>query len=54
MIDTIMSGILTIAGTAIIGMFIRIEHRLTKVETTISFIKENIIRCQQPLEDPTK
>ena len=47
-------GISVTIGAAVIGMFIRIEHRLTKVETKIDFIQENIIGCQQPLETDTK
>lgn len=41
-------------GGAVIGMFIRIEHRLTKVETKLNFIQENIIGCQPPSEENTK
>ena len=54
MMEIITTGTLITAGAAIIGMFIRIEHRLTKVETKLDFIQENITGCQQPSEDPTK
>ena len=52
--DPFTIGIFVTIGSAIVGMFIRIEHRLTKVETKIDFIQENIIGCQQPLETNTK
>ena len=52
--DIITTGILSTAGAAIIGMFIRIEHRLTKVETKLDFIQWNLTGCQQPSEDDTK
>ena len=52
--DVFFTGAFMAAGAAIIGMFIRIEHRLTKVETKIDFIQENIIGCQQSSEGPTK
>ena len=52
--DVFFTGALMTAGAAVIGMFIRIEHRLTKVETKLCFIKENILGCQQSSEDPTK
>ena len=44
--DPITIGISITIGAAVIGMFFRIEHRLTKVETTLHFIQENITGCQ--------
>jgi len=52
--DPFTIGISVTIGGAIVGMFIRIEHRLTKVETMLTFIQENIIGCQQPSEESTK
>ena len=54
MTDPITTGLLITAAAGIIGMFIRIEHRLTKVETTVDYIKENISGCQPPLDNATK
>lgn len=51
--DMITTGILTAAGAAIIGMFFRIEHRLTRVETQLDHIREKMTGCQQPLETNT-
>lgn len=53
MTDPLSTGLLIAAAAGIIGMFIRIEHRLTKVETTIHFIKEHISGCQPPLDNDT-
>ena len=47
-------GISVTIGAAVIGMFIRIEHRLTKVETKLDFIQQAIPGCQQPSETDTK
>ena len=51
--DPFALGIFITIGAAVVGMFIRIEHRLTKVETTIEYIKDNISGCQQPLDKNT-
>ena len=48
MTDPITSGLLIAAAAGIVGMFLRIEHRLTKVETTLTYIQENITQCQPP------
>ena len=53
MTDPITAGLLIAAAVGVIGMFIRIEHRLTKVETTVHFIKENMTGCQPPLDNDT-
>ena len=52
--DPFTIGISITIGAAVIGMFFRIEHRLTKVETTLTFIQEHMNGCQPTLEDPTE
>jgi len=52
--DPFTIGISVTIGAAVIGMFIRIEHRLTKVETTLNFIQENISGCQPTLDENMK
>lgn len=54
MIDPFSAGVFLTTAAGIIGMFIRIESRLTKLETTIKYIKENMKGCQPTLDDPTK
>ena len=54
MYEPLTTGFLITAAVGIIGMFFRIEHRLTKVETTVTHIKEHMIGCQPPLDDATK
>ena len=54
MTDPITTGLLITAAAGIIGMFLRIEHRLTKVETTVTHIKEHMTGCQPPLDLDTK
>ena len=49
--DPFTIGISLTIGGAIVGMFIRIEHRLTKVETTLTYIQEHMTECQPPSED---
>ena len=53
MTDPITTGLIITAAAGVIGMFLRIEHRLTKVETTVEYIKENIAGCQPPLDKNT-
>ena len=53
MLNSIDWGVLVVIGGAIVTMFIRIEHRLTKVETMISQHMKESHQCQPPLEDPT-
>ncbi len=36
-------------GVVLIGLFVRIEHRLTKVETTLTIIAGRIGLCQPNL-----
>ena len=38
----------------VIGMFVRIEHRMTKVETTMSIIAGRVGLCQPSLDENTK
>jgi len=47
--------IVTVVGSAIviIGLFVRIEHRLTKVETLVTVIAGRLGICQPNLEKPT-
>ncbi len=52
--DPFTIGISVTIGGAIVCMFIRIEHRLTKVETTLAFIKGNMNGCQPTSEEDTK
>lgn len=52
--DPFQTGLFVTIGAAIVGMFIRIEHRLTQVETTVTHIKEHMTGCQPTLEEPTK
>jgi len=33
------------AAVVVIGMFIRLEHRLTAIETHISWLKKEISKC---------
>lgn len=51
--DPVTTGLLIAAAGGIVALFIRIEHRLTKVETSLTFILENLPGCQQHSEDPT-
>ena len=44
--DPFTIGISVTVSAAVIGMFIRIEHRLTKVETTLFYIQEHMTGCQ--------
>ena len=41
-------------AAAVIGGVIKIEKRLTRLETQIEFIKDNCHRCQPTSETPTK
>ncbi|MDP1710656.1 MAG: hypothetical protein Q8L46_01825 [candidate division WWE3 bacterium] len=54
MLDPIETGLFLTVGAAVVGMFFRIEHRLTKVETTVTHIKEHMSGCQPSSEDVTK
>ena len=51
--DPFQTGLFITIGAAIVGMFIRIEHRLTKVETTVIDIKEHMSGCPPTSEDHT-
>lgn len=53
MTDPLSTGLLIAAAAGVVGMFLRIEHRLTKVETTVHFIKENMTACQPPSDNDT-
>lgn len=53
MIDPFSAGIYLTTAAGIIAMFIRIENRITRLETTLKFIQENMFRCQQPSDKPT-
>ena len=53
MTDPITSGLLIAAAAGVVGMFLRIEHRLTKVETTVTHIKEHMNKCPPPLDTDT-
>jgi uncharacterized membrane protein YqgA involved in biofilm formation len=52
--DPFAFGLFVTIGGAVIGMFIRIEHRLTKLETKVDAIQGCFPACQPPLEDDTK
>ena len=52
--DPFQTGLFITIGAAIVGMFIRIEHRLTKVETIVEHIKEHTPGCPQTSEENTK
>lgn len=52
--DIFSSALFITIGAAVVSMFLRIENRLTKVETTLAFIQEHMSGCQPPLENPTK
>ena len=52
-LDTFTTGIAIAVGAAIVGMFFRIEHRLTTLETTLSYIVRSLPQCQQHSVDPT-
>ena len=52
--DPFSLGIFITIGAAVVGMFIRIEHRLTKVETSLTYIQENMTGCPPTSEEPTK
>lgn len=54
MTDPVDLAFVAAIGGAVVGMFLRIEHRLTKVETTVLDIKEHIDKCPPPSEGPTK
>ena len=45
MTDPFSIGVFITIGAAIVGMFVRIEHRVTKVETTLEFILRNVTGC---------
>ena len=45
--EDLWSAIAIAAGIAIIGMFLRIEHRLTKLETSIDSIRVVFEICLQ-------
>ena len=52
--DPLTVGISVTIGAAVIGMFFRIEHRLTKVETTLAFIQEHMTGCQPTSDENMK
>ena len=52
--DPFQTGLFIAIGGAVIGMFFRIEHRLTKVETIVEDIKEHLPGCPQTSEENTK
>lgn len=52
--DPFQAGLFITIGAAVVGMFLRIEHRITKVETTLTFIQRSMTGCQPTLEDHTK
>ena len=54
MIDPFSAGVFITSAAAIFGMFLRIENRITKIETTLKQMKEQGARCQPRLGDPTK
>lgn len=51
-LSIIVGQALAVAG-AIIGGVIKIEKRLTRLETQIEFIRHNCNRCQPTSENPT-
>lgn len=46
MVDYFSIGIYITVGAAVIALFLRIENRITRVETSIDFIKANCVKCQ--------
>jgi len=52
--DPFTLGISVTIGSAIIGMFMRIEHRLTKLETKVDSIQGCLPACQPPSDTDTK
>ena len=45
-----MLGVVLFFGIAIIGMFVRLEHRLTKIETDFTWLKKMMARCLPNLD----
>lgn len=54
MLDPFEFGFAISIGCSVVAMFIRIEHRLTKVETKIDNLEGIINGCQRTSEDHTK
>lgn len=52
--DPLTSGLLIAAAGGVVGMFIRIEYRLTRVETRLEILLEKRPQCQPTLEGPMK
>jgi hypothetical protein len=51
--DPFNMGISVTIGVAVVGMFLRIEHRLTTVETKIDNLEGKITGCQPTSEENT-
>ena len=53
MTDPFTAGAIIAAIGGIYGMFLRIERRLTRLETNVTHIKEHMSSCQPTTEEPT-
>ena len=40
-----MLGVIFVFGITIIGMFVRLEHRLTKIETDFGWLRKTVEKC---------
>lgn len=45
-----MFGVLAFCAMAMLAMFIRLEHRLTAIETHITWLKREVSKCLPTLE----
>jgi hypothetical protein len=52
--DPLTTGLLIAAAGGVVGMFIRIEYRLTRMETLLTVHLEERPQCQPSLETNTK
>jgi uncharacterized membrane protein YqgA involved in biofilm formation len=50
MADPLTAGLLIAAAGGVVGLFIRIEHRLTRVETTLEVLLKRENKCPPPLD----
>ena len=54
MIDPFGAGVFVTSAAAIFGMFLRIENRITKIESTLKQMQGERTGCQPRLEERMK